>query len=91
MPVLKMLILENSDRVHPRLFGPFISRLSSTGTNIQLFSLKSTRFTVGKKLQNHQTMLSRSLFLILYLNCFVAKLVLILVMFFRSLGSLSVV
>ena len=34
-------------------------------------------------------MLSRSSFLILHLNCFVAELVLTLVSFFHSLGSLS--
>ena len=53
-----------------------------TFSDIQLFSLKSTRFIVEKKPENQQTMLPRSSFLILCLNCFVAKLVLILVSFF---------
>jgi len=57
--------------VHPRFFGPrlagpSINRPGSTGRCIQLFSLKSTRFTVEKKLEkaNNQTMLSRRSFFI---------------------------
>jgi len=42
-----------------------INRPDSTGRYIQLFSLKSTRVTVEKKLESQQTMLSRSSFLIL--------------------------
>ena len=44
---------QNDNTVHPRfsgprLTGPSINRPGSTGRKIQLFSLKSTRFTVEK-------------------------------------------
>ena len=73
--------------VHPRLFGPqltdpSINRPGLTVRYIQLLSLKSTRFTVGK-IESHQNMLSRSPFFILDLNCFRAKVVLIPVSLFR--------
>ena len=86
-----MLRFGNQSTVHPRLSGSLINQLSSIDSYIQSLSLKSTRFTVGRKLESPQTMLSRSSFLILYLNRFVAKLASILVSFFHSLGSLNVV